>query len=299
MQVSILGADGNQLCQIPQLRAAFAEMGHSHSFDPNHPDNSFVFIGNPPFHNYLTLPENKKTIFNVLDLCPHCKEHDDIIKQAKAHLPLAHKVTTISKTIAKEIEDSCGVKAETIYYPMKPVRHTGVKKYPNFKAMILGRIGDPNKRTMASISALVNAGFKESEVAVVGPEYLGFGMRLGMVNDETLNDLYNSVDYVMMMSKYEGIGLPAIEAATCGAIPIVAPDLSTFDEFWAQSPLGLHYQSVSSIADVAKLIGAIEKDHEWKSQIKEDLLAYSFLAFRPKFDGKNVAKRIIEVYHTI
>jgi len=299
MKVSILGSDGSNLCQIPQLRAGFMELGHEHTFDVTDPDVNFVFVGNPPFDQYLDLSQNKKTIFNVLDICPHCVEHAQIVERLKQQLPKSSRITAISKTVAAELKEKCGVDAEVIYYPMKPVKPTGVKKFPQFKAMLIGRTGDANKRTGAAISTLIHAGFNEHEVVVVGPEYMGYGTRMGIVSDETLNDLYNSVDYVMMMSKNEGIGLPAIEAAVCGAIPIIAPDLSTFDEFWVQSPLALHYQGINSISDAAKLIRAIEDNKEWKEQIKADLTGYASLAFVPKFTAKAVAARIISLYHTI
>jgi glycosyltransferase involved in cell wall biosynthesis len=200
--------------------------------------------------------------------------------------------------VADELKVKCGVDAQVIYYPAKKVSHTGVKKYP-FRVMMVGRLGDANKRAGTAVQALIRAGFEESEVAIVGPEYLGYGTRMGTVTDETLSDLYNSIDYVFMLSRNEGIGLPAIEAALAGAIPIVAPDLTTFNEFWAQSPLGLHYQRFTSAHDIAQLILSIEADPTWKSQLKLDILAYAETHFRPKFDRTEVAKRIISVYQSI
>ena len=37
---------------------------------------------------------------------------------------------------------------------------------------------------------------------------------------EELNQLYNSTKYLLLPSKYEGIGLPMIEALICGTFPI-------------------------------------------------------------------------------
>lgn len=301
MRVSINGSEGTILTQISALREGFAALGHQHTFEQTHPDNSFVFVGNAPYDDYLNLAHTrvKKTIFNVLDLCPHCDDHAAIVARLREQLPLADRVTAISATVAGELQDKCGIRAEVIYYPMKNVRYTGERKYPQFRAMLVGRLGDPNKRAGTAVQALIRAGFEEKEIAVVGPEYLGYGTRMGIVSDECLNDLYNSVDYVMMLSRNEGIGLPAIEAAICGAIPIVAPDLSTFNEFWAESPLGLNYQTLNSPLSIAALIRKIEDTPDWKTMIKEDIRAYAELAFRPKFDRKAVAARIVEVYQSI
>ncbi len=301
MRVSIMGGDANILTQVPALREGFASLGHQHTPNWADPDVAFVFVGNPPFDGYIqgALPWAKKTIFNVLDLCPHCTEHGEIVHRLKIQLPLAHRVTAISQTVADELKDKCGVDAQVIYYPSKKVSFTGVRKYPQFRAMMVGRLCDANKRAGTAVKALIRAGFNESEVAIVGPEYLGWGARMGTVSDETLNDLYNSVDYVMMLSRNEGIGLPACEAAMAGAIPIIAPDLSTFNEFWAASPLGLHYQLLNSADAVSKLILSIEANPTWKAQIKQDMLGYAELAFRPKFAREKVAARIIEVFQSI
>lgn len=301
MKVSLLGSDGTILTQLGALREGFAALGHQHTFDYGDPDVGFVFVGNPPFEPYLDLVRSgaRKVIFNVLDTCVHCPEHEEIVSRLKHQLPLASRVTAISQTVAAELKAKCGVDAHVIYYPSKKVSFTGVRRFPQFRAMMVGRLGDANKRAGSAVQALIRAGFNEDEVAIVGPEYLGWGARMGVVSDEVLNDLYNSVDYVMMLSKNEGIGLPAIEAAMAGAIPIVAPDLSTFNEFWAESPLGLHYQLLNSPDTITKLIRDIESNPTWKAQIKQDMLGYAELKFRPKFDRVKVAERIFSVYQSI
>jgi len=116
---------------------------------------------------------------------------------------------------------------------------------------------------------------------------------MGTVNDETLNDIYNSVDYVLMTSRVEGIGLPGIEAAICGAIPIVCPDLSVYNEFWADTPMGIHYQALNSPDSISSLIRSIENDKEWKAALKTQMREHGERVFRPLFDRTEVAKRIM------
>jgi glycosyltransferase involved in cell wall biosynthesis len=301
MKASILGADGNILCQVNALRDGFAKLGHEHTPNVEDIDTSFVFIGNPPFDKYepLLRSGNKKTILNVLDIPWHVPEVNDFLESLKKYLPLANRVTTISKTVQADLKKALNIDASVIYYPMKPVFYSGIKKHPQFKVAMVGRLSDKNKFGGLAALALINAGFQENEVAIVGPEYFGWGTRLGEITDSELNDIYNSVDYVIMLDKVAGIGLPAIEAACCGAIPIVAWHLATLDEFWAQSPLGLHYQKIRTTQDLTKLILAIEQNPQWKKEIKQDLLGYSKMYFAPKFDAKNVASKIIEVYHSI
>jgi glycosyltransferase involved in cell wall biosynthesis len=300
MRVSIQGNDSTPLCQIGAIRRAFAALGHEHHFDPIDPDVAFVFEGNASYtYAELARAGVKKTIFNVLDIPHHLPNVSEIIAQYRAALPLASRVTAISETVAKDVETHCGVKASVIYYPMKEVKHTEVKVHEGLRALLVGRVNDPNKRASFAIQSLVRAGFKESEIGIVGPENPRYGRYFGLVTDAQLSELYNSVDYVMSLSRVEGIGLPPCEAACCGAIPIVAPDLTTFNEFWVNSPLGLHYQMLNSVDAVAGLIKSIDNERGWKEQLKQDFLVYGNTHLRPKFEAIEVAKRIIGVYQTI
>lgn len=298
MKCSIISAAGTALCQQTQLHAGFATLGHTH-VEPSDPDSQFLFIGNPPHDKYLEMAKSKKTIFNVLDICWHCQEIEQILNSYRLQLPQASKVTCISKTIQAELKKHLNIDSDVIYYPMKPVKHTGEKKYPQFKVMMAGRLSDPNKFAATAVHSLIRAGFNESEVAIVGPDHVGWGTRMGMVNDDVLNDLYNSVDYVICLTKNTGLELPPIEAACCGAIPIIAAHLQTYDEFWAASPLGLHYKQLTSVQNVGNLIMSLEANPTWKAEVKQDILGYAELAFRPKFEAAAVAKRIVEVYESI
>lgn len=301
MTISVVGADKNILCQVPELRIGFEQFGHRCTSDVFDPNAAFVFVANPPFESYLDLARSKekKVIFNVLDCPTHCREWSDFKVKWAEQLQLCDKVTTISKTTQARLKEYCGIDSEVIYYPMKAVKHTGVVKYPGIKALCVGRVNDSNKRVAVAIHALIRAGFNEDEVAIVGPENPRYGRYFGVVSDETLNDLYNSTDYVMMPSLNEGIGLPAVEAAVCGAIPMICPDLSTFQELWVASPLGLHYQTINSPHDMGRLIRDIESKPDWKAQIKQDMLGFGHQFFRLKFDRAAVAGRIIDVFHSI
>lgn len=300
MLVSIQGSVC-QWCQIPALREGFAALGHEHTDDWQHPDVAFVFVGNGPYDQYLEAARtrSKKLIFNVLDIATQNPNAQQYIDEYKAALPLAARVTSISAFTQWQLRYHCGVESEVIYYPMKPVFATNVKKYPEIKVLICGRVNDSNKRVASAVSALIRAGYDETEVAIVGPENPRWGRYYGVVSDEVLNDLYNSVDYVMMLSRVEGIGLVAPEGACCGAIPIVAPDLSTFNEFWAGSPMGLYYSTFTSLDNIATFMRDLNARPEDKATMKAAMLHYADLLIRPKLDRVAVARRILAVAETI
>lgn len=282
----INGPENNSGCQIPLLRDGFAQLGHQHTPDFDDPNAAFLFTDDYAGDSGTNVtPRSIKTIFNVSD-------------QTLGDSLLSDRITCISKTVQKKFKNELGLHADVIYCPARPVHYTGQKKYPQFKVAMVGRIGASHRRSGLAVQSLIRAGFEEHEVAIVGSDYFGYGTRLGYVSDEKLNDIYNSVDYVMMLSTH-GRGLSAIEGAMCGAIPIVAPDYEGFEEFWVQSPLGLNYQTCHSPDQIAKLMRSIEADKLWKDVLKLDILGYAELAFRPKFTAKSVASRIIEVYQSI
>ena len=296
MKASIMGGDGNILCQVPALRKAFSDLGHTHTSDVNDHDSAFLFVGNAPFDSYLNV--DKKKIFNVLDIPFHLPEVDSIITSITEASKKCHKVTVISKAVQEDLKKYCDIDAELIHYPMKPVSYTGQKKYP-YKVLMAGRLRDPNKFAASAIHAIQKAGFEQKDLVIVGPDDIGMGNYLGIVDDETLNDLYNSVDFVVMLDRFAGLGLPAIEAACCGAIPIVAAHLHTLDDVWAQSPLGLHYHTCKSIQGISDLMNGLKNNDDWRNQVKKDLLVYADSHLRPRYEAKHVIDRILRIYHSI
>lgn len=300
MQVCINGSVC-PYCQIGSLREGFEELGHIHTDDWRSNDVGFVFVGNGPYTDYIEAAKNreKNIIFNALDIPVQNPNVQVTINEFREALPHASKVTAISEYTQWQLKEHCNVDSEVIYYPMKPVFFTNVKKYPEIKVLICGRVNDSNKRVGSAISALVKAGYDERNVAIVGPENPRWGVYHGVVSDEKLNDMYNSADYVIMLDKVAGIGLPAIEAACAGAIPIIAPDLTTYQEFWAKSPMSLFYQTFTSIEKIAEGIRYFDNNPDEKRVMKEETLKYADIYLRPKFDKVEVAKRIYAVYQTI
>ena len=68
-------------------------------------------------------------------------------------------------------------------------------------------------------------------------EALGSGLRmLGFVPEEALRALYGAAAVVWFPSRYEGFGLPVIEAMACGA-PVVASDASSLPEIAGDAAL--------------------------------------------------------------
>jgi glycosyltransferase involved in cell wall biosynthesis len=96
---------------------------------------------------------------------------------------------------------------------------------------------EPRKNLETLVDAFRRADLDDCELRVVGSR--GWGQvdvngdrvrYLGFVPDEELASLYRGARCVAYVSRYEGFGLPVLEALACGA-PVVAADLPPIREF--------------------------------------------------------------------
>ena len=256
------------------------------------------------FDNVLQFKHSLKPtaciIFNVLDipvhLIPPIGDYTfEKIAKLGTQLAQADKITCISKFVQGQIQQYLGLPSYVIYNPIKNVspnkRLNGEKPYP-YKVLMAGRLNDSNKRARSlSIPSLIMAGYEEKDVAVVGGEYPGWGTNLGVVSDETLNDLYNSVDFVMAPSMLEGLGLVPLEGMICGAVPILCSDMTTISEFpyprfwWCHpSPQSISYHLRVRIENPH----VMEADRDYCLSVGESLAE--------ELNSVAVARRILNAY---
>lgn len=220
LKVKIYGAK-EYWCQVPRIKEGFLGLGHevvtsddcdfiyANNFDYSSADtehgDSALYLGDS------ALPKKGFKIFNVLDIPPHIPDFP--IDKLKSQLLLANIVTCISEPVKEQLK-TIGVDAHVIWNPIKDVFYDSQMKR-EINCLYVGRANDPNKR----FDLLQNI-----EKYVVGPTGASGGNYLGLVNDVSLNQLYNSTKIVALPSKFEGLGLPALEAMVCGAVPLVCSD---------------------------------------------------------------------------
>jgi hypothetical protein len=280
--------------QISRIEQGFVQLGHE--ITPHPHEANLIYSNNPSPSRGLILKDkcegklqpNCKIIFNVLDIPEWCFPNYDL-NATYLELKQSDHVTCISEYVKTQLNRYFGLNATVIYNPAKDItdaqRKSGIKKFPQYRAMMVGRLRDPSKRAELGVNALILAGFKESEVAIVGSEPIGWGSYEGVVSDERLNDLYNSVDFVVMSSLGEGLGLPALEGVLGGAVPAVCHDLTTFHEFFPPE-FGSYPNPHSLALFLLKYPKSFNLD-AIKKKVTE------------KTDKINVAGKIIKIYERI
>lgn len=173
-----------------------------------------------------TCTNNPFIIFNILDLqIRNPKYNIDRLKDQLAH---ANVITCISHSVKNQIKEYLNIQAEVIYNPIKDISRKQLKKTIPF--LYVGRANDENKR-FSLIKEALGSFSGQQGLVVCGSENPNFGEYIGIVDDETLNDIYNASRFVLLPSKFEGIGLSMIEGMIAGSIPITCNDNPTAIEF--------------------------------------------------------------------
>ena len=284
LRIKVYGAK-EYWCQIPRIKDGLKGIGHEvvtgddydiifannfeyDSIDSEHNDSA-LWEGN------TQLPKKGFKIFNVLDIPPHIDDFP--IDKLKDQLSHANVVTCISKPVQQQLKD-IGVDAHIIWNPIKDIFYDPqVKKQIN--CLYVGRWNDPNKR----FNLLDNI-----EKYVVGPSgQAANGNYLGLVNDLTLNQLYNSRKVVALPSKFEGLGLPALEAMAAGAIPLVCsdnPNSSLCPDFCVAEP------TVESVTSTYNSL--INHFTHYQSVIVDEWTPW----VQHKFSKFSIAKNIVNIY---
>lgn len=111
---------------------------------------------------------------------------------------------------------------------------------------------------------------------------------LGHVPDEKVVELYNSFDFFLFPSIYEGFGLPILEAQKCGIPTLVFSWAKIADEAKKKAI------ECSSVEDMANKIVNLAENKEEYERIRKEGIEYA-----SKFTWKNFVKGYIDIYRSL
>jgi glycosyltransferase involved in cell wall biosynthesis len=130
------------------------------------------------------------------------------------------------------------------------------------------QISEPNLQSTIYNLQLVLAGHWDPRYpeARVAAERLGLGDRVSFlpdVPDADLPALYSGAELFVFSSRYEGFGLPALEALACGA-PVLCCDTSSLPEVVGAAALRVAPTSGALADGLARLLA----DHELRAELR-------------------------------
>jgi alpha-1,3-rhamnosyl/mannosyltransferase len=151
---------------------------------------------------------------------------------------------------------------------------------------------EPRKNLAALVEAHALLGRTELSLAVVGAE--GWGeqpaldrpgiVRLGYVEDDELARLYRGAAAFAYPSRFEGFGLPVIEAMACGA-PVVCSSHESMDEACGDAAVRADPESPAAIATAIEV--ALDRSVEIVTRGR---------AHAARFSWSNTGRVFLEAY---
>ena len=268
------------------LKEGFQTLGHTISNE-----NPDLIYANDP-RGYIDAISLKKKypkinmIFNLLDIpwfMPNILNQTKML--VKNYLDKADAVTVLSQKVKKDLSQFSDREIHVIYNPVRDVYYDeNIKKENDF--LFVGRANDPNKRFNLIKESLSKIKDGEKKMIVCGAENPNFGNYLGYVTDNKLNQLYNSTKYLLLPSKYEGLGLPMIEALICGAFPITCTDNETAKEF-----LPVEFMCDPNTDSILKHIEKLDDNYK----IKQEMALKLGKKYKEKFNKTRIAKNILSI----
>jgi hypothetical protein len=299
MRIATFG-DNSSYGQLHQINEAFLALGH----EITRVNPELIYVQRGPYGQAIDLAKkyNAFLICNVLDIPPHLlidgydtsryphielpnvdwwKRDCDPKKEFKG-LEEANVVSCICDEVKWQIKNWLNLDSEVILNPIRPVCDLKLERDINFS--YVGRANDPNKRfDIAAKVSLIYSG--KQDMVVAGSENPQFGQYLGVIDDKTLNILYNRTKFFLFTSAFKSVGLPALEAIVAGSIPIVCNDDPTSKEFW---------EKIALPPDPAEIVAHLQ-DEKWVKMAEEWVESKKML-YSHMFHPITIAQNILNLY---
>ena len=104
----------------------------------------------------------------------------------------------------------------------------------------------------------------------------------------SLQDIYFDADWVILLSEYEGFGLPVIEAQA-NRVPVICSNIPTFTEVAGDTVFYIN-ENEDALASAEKLHALLNDEHRRNEMIEKGLKNAA------RYDWKRFTKQIIDIY---
>ena len=180
----------------------------------------------------FAVPLTAKTADHIITVSQHSKK--DIIKFCKVP---SNKITVIHNGVdksykpmelsnVKDILKKHSIVSPYILY-VGTIDHPGKNAISLIKAFNIFKKNNPNYQLV--LVGKPGYGYKTIEKEIINLEIAESIVIPGYVPDEDLPAIYSGAKVFVLLSLYEGFGLPLVEAMACGT-PIIASNRSCFPE---------------------------------------------------------------------
>lgn len=287
--------------QIQRVEEGLRDLGCEVIQGEDSKDNFYydgVYCNDPSGYKSALDAKADVKIFNVLDipehLMPQYYTREQLNKLGEC-LKRADIVTSISVGVRNQIKKYFNIESKVIYNPVRNLNYKSqsLKKSKSDKKInicYVGRACDPNKRfnlVVDTCNELSTRGY-EINLNIAGSENPNVGNYLGVISDKKLEELYKESHYIIFPSKFEGLGLPPIEAAQFDCIPILCEDAFFAHEFYKAS--------VIAAPNADSLASAVIKNLNYDKDVIGHLVNNPRL-FKGGFCKDKVAQRIINLIY--
>lgn len=282
------------------------EKGDFNVFHPTYFDTYFLkHIGNKPF---------VLTIYDMIhELYPdHFEKDDQAASRKKTLAEKAAKVIAISDNTKKDILrfidiDESKVQVIHLGNPLNPgerglgPRNAAISSLPERYLLFVGT-RDKYKNFNFFIESILEMLKSDSHMEVVcvgggafSPEETAFLRKYGIdrrvrqytVDDSTLAELYKRAVMFVFPSRYEGFGIPVLEAFACGC-PAIISNTSSLPEVGGNAAAYFDPYDVRSIRD------AIEKV-AYDEELRKNMVSRGFEQLK-KFSWDKTVSETVSVY---
>lgn len=281
------------------------EKGDYDIFHPTYYDPYFLkYLDNKPFvvTVYDTIHEKYPEIINSID---------KTIKNKKVLLPEAQKILAISNStkndiiqlykippdkievvyLAASINKNMAVSKEQLNLPEKYILYVGNRDfYKNFNNLLFAI--EPILRDNSDIFLIAAGGgkFNAAETKLFESKKVNDKIIYKNADDKSLATLYSNALAFVFPSKYEGFGIPALEAMNCDC-PVILSNTSSLPEVAGDAAI---YFDPNDINDIKMRIESVI----FNKELREDLIKKGMLQ-KNKFSFQKTALQTKEIYMSL